>query len=89
MATFLLESFKFKIFFACIFSWNIFFLPLPIFQRLQVSWELEVIFDPRGRAQLVVITIFTQSVRPSVRPKTSKSSDNHCRSGLWTGRVNH
>ena len=40
--------------------------------------------DPRGRPQswlrLVVITIFTQC--PSVRPKTSKSSDNHCRTGL-------
>ena len=49
----------------------------------------------------LVITIFTQSVRqsvrtsvlPSVRPyirsKTSKSSDNHCRPGLWAGRVDH
>ena len=37
----------------------------------------------------VVITIFTQSVPPSVRPKTSKSSDNHCRPGLWAGRVDH
>ena len=45
----------------------------------------------------VVITIFTQIVRPSfcpsvypsVRPKISKSSDNHCRPGLWAGRVDH
>ena len=36
-----------------------------------------------------MITIFTQSVRPSVRPKTLKSSDNHCRPGLWAGRVDH
>ena len=27
------------------------------------------------------------SVRPSVSPKTSKSSDNHCRPGLWAGNV--
>ena len=26
---------------------------------------------------------------PSVRPKTSKSSYNHCRQGLWAGRVDH
>ena len=26
---------------------------------------------------------------PSVRPKTSKSSDNHCRPGLCSGRVDH
>ena len=26
---------------------------------------------------------------PSVRPKTSKSSYNHCRPGLWAGRVDH
>ena len=26
---------------------------------------------------------------PSVRPKTSKSSDNHCRPGLWAGQVDH
>ena len=26
---------------------------------------------------------------PSVRPKTSESSDNHCRPGLWAGRVDH
>ena len=25
----------------------------------------------------------------SVRPKTSKSYDNHCRPGLWGGRVDH
>ena len=39
-------------------------------------------FDPRGRPQSlpVVITIFTQIVRPSVRPKTSISFINHCRS---------
>ena len=49
--------------------------------------------DPRGRPQT---TIFTQSVlsvrkyvRPSVRPITSKSSDNHCKPGLWAGRVDH
>ena len=29
------------------------------------------------------------SVRPPVRLKTSKSSDNHCRPGLWAGRVDH
>ena len=47
--------------------------------------------DPRGRPQSrpVVITIFTQSVRLFVRPKTSKSSDNHVRPGLWAGRVDH
>ena len=26
---------------------------------------------------------------PSVHPKTSKSSDNHCLSGLWAGQVDH
>ena len=26
---------------------------------------------------------------PSVRPKTSESSDNPCRPGLWAGRVDH
>ena len=29
------------------------------------------------------------SVRPYVRPKISNSSDNHCRPGLWAGRVDH
>ena len=29
------------------------------------------------------------SVRTSVHPKTSKSSDNHCRPGLGAGRVDH
>ena len=29
------------------------------------------------------------SVRPYVRPKNSKSSDNHCRPGLWADRVDH
>ena len=54
----------------------------------------KVLIDPRGRPQSrpVVITIFTQSVRQSVRlsvrPKTSKSSDNLCRP-LWAGRVDH
>ena len=47
--------------------------------------------DPQGRphSRPVVITISTQVVRPSARPKTSKSSDNHCQPGLWTGRVDH
>ena len=60
------------------------------------DWKKKTI-DPRGRPQSrprpVVITIFTQSVcpsiRPCVRPKTSNSSDNHCRLGLWAGRVDH
>ena len=39
--------------------------------------------DPRGRPQCrpIVITIFPQIVRP----KTSKSSDNHCRPGRDCG----
>ena len=28
-------------------------------------------------------------VSPYVRPKTSKSSENHRRPGLWAGRVDH
>ena len=36
-----------------------------------------------------VITIFTQIVRPSVRPKTLKSSENHCQPGLWASLVDH
>ena len=28
-------------------------------------------------------------VRTYLRPETSKSSDNHCRPGLWGGRVDH
>ena len=38
-------------------------------------------FDPRGRPQsrLVVINIFTQSVRP----KSLNSSSNHCRPAKW------
>ena len=62
-------------------------------------WEINAdkrllieIIDPRGRPHQfrpVVITIFTQSVRPSLRPKTSKSSDNHYRPGLWAGREDH
>ena len=38
------------------------------------------IVDPRGRPVVI---------RLSVRPKTSKSNENHCRSGLWAGRVDH
>ena len=43
------------------------------------SLSLEKWFiDPQDRpqSQPVVITIFTQNVRPPVRPKTTKSSDN-------------
>ena len=62
-----------------------------------IQYHLVMMIDPRGRSQFrsVVITIFTQcpsvypSVRPYVCPKTSKSSDNHCRPGLWAGRVDH
>ena len=56
-----------------------------------IMHEVLGLFDPIGRPQSrpVVITIFTQSVRPSVRLKTSKSSDNHCMPGLWAGRVDH
>ena len=56
--------------------------------KLIKTYVIKVI-DPRGRPQSrpVVITIFTQC--PFVRPKTSKSSDNHCRPELWAGRVDH
>ena len=39
------------------------------------------VFDPLGRPTVIVLA--------HVRPKTSKSSDNHCRPGLWAGRVDH
>ena len=55
--------------------------------------------DPRGRPQSrpEVITILTQVIRQfvrtyvllSVRPRNSKSSENHCRPGLWAGRLDH
>ena len=55
--------------------------------------------DPRGRPQSgqVVITIVTHVVRPSahpsvrlcVRPKTDILTGNHCRLGLFAGRVDH
>ena len=43
------------------------------------------VIEPQGRPQsrLVVISIFTQVVRPSVRSKLSKLNENHCRLGLW------
>ena len=34
-------------------------------------------------------TVVRPSLRPSVRPKTSKLSDDHCRTRLWAGRVDH
>ena len=37
--------------------------------------------DPQSRQ--LVITIFTQGVRPYVRLKTLKSSDNHCGLAEW------
>ena len=61
-------------------------------QTSQDSWgsrscisHIFATIDSRGQPQSrpVVITIFTQSVRPSVRPKTLKPSHNHCRPGLW------
>ena len=55
------------------------------------SLHIACIIDPGGRPQSrpVVINIFAHVVRPSVHPKTSKSSENYCRPGLWAGRVDH
>ena len=43
-------------------------------------------FDPQGRPQSRSVVI---TGCPSVRHKTSKQSENHCRQGLWAGRVDH
>ena len=77
--------------------------PVAVAHKLLFLWHIrEKFFDPRGRPHFrPVITILTQivhpyvrmsfcpSVRSSVRPKISKSSDNHCRPDLWAGRVDH
>ena len=49
------------------------------------------VFNPRGRYWSLFShrLSVSPSVRPLVRPKTSKSSDNHCRPGQWAGRVDH
>ena len=59
-------------------------------ERIGSNWmplsDLTLIFDPRGRPQFrpVVITIYTQIIRPTIRPsENSTSSDNHCRLGLY------
>ena len=85
-------------------NWNkvrIIFAHITDFDSMSsINYVLHIIMlhyciDPGGRPQSrpVVITIFTHVVRPSVRPagrhKTSKSSDNHCRAGLWAGQVDH
>ena len=64
-----------------------------LFRKVLSRITLFLIHSANLKSRPVVITIFTQSVRPSVgtsvRPKTSKSSDNHCRPGLWAGRVDN
>ena len=55
------------------------------FQMLARKFFIHESFNPRGRPQSrpVVITIFTQSVRPSVHPSQT------LKQGLWAGRVDH
>ena len=58
--------------------------------------QSQKLFDPRGlpQSRLVVINIFTHVVRPSIRKSPlfkidQNKTDLHCRSGLWSGRVDH
>ena len=66
-----------------------FFLPLK-FCRLSVRpFLLKLNWSKRPTTVPASSDHYFHTECPSVRPKTSKSSDNHCRPGLWAGRVDH
>ena len=56
-------------------------------QTLSLSPYYEFIIDPPGHGRIG--DHYFHAYCPSVCPKTSKSSNNHCRPGLWAGRVDH
>ena len=59
------------------------------YRQIKALQEKELFWSTRPTAVPAGSNHYFHTDCPYVRPKTSKSSYNHCRPGLWVGRVDH